>query len=196
MDIAQLPLFPLKTVLFPGGQLTLRIFETRYLALVRECSLAGHGFGVCLILEGEEVGTPALFTAIGCEARITDFATTADGLLQLSVQGERRFRADTFWVRDDGLVSAQVTWLEQPARQLVRPEHQLLALLLRRMTERAGSPHDQFDSARLDDADWLGWRLGEWLPISAPERQSLLQESDPHVRLQRLLELIPDLPGS
>ena len=193
MTANTLPLFPLGTVLFPGGQLTLRIFEARYLDLVRECSRSGQGFGVCLILEGSEVGQPALPAAIGCEARIVDFSTAPDGLLVLSVQGERRFHVRSTRVRHDGLIVADVEWCPAPVPQLVQPEHQLLALLLRRMVERAGPPFDPVDKSRLDDGDWVSWRLAEWLPLSRPDRQVLLVESDPYARLQRLVELIPDV---
>lgn len=193
MDVDDLALFPLNTVLFPGGQLGLRIFEARYLDLVRECSHKGRGFGVNLILEGEEVGTPALPAAIGCEARISDFSATPEGLLMLSVQGARRFRVCASRVRDNGLIVAQVQWLDDSGAQSLRPEHQLLSLLLRRIVDRAGPPHDQADKSRFDDADWVGWRLAEWLPLSGPQRQSLLQQSDPHQRLQELVELIPQV---
>lgn len=193
MDAQSLPLFPLKTVLFPGGLLSLRVFEARYLDLVRECGRNGQGFGVCLILEGAEVGQPALPAAVGCEARIIDFSTGPDGLLALSVQGQRRFRARGTRVRDNGLVLADVDWFEIPAQREVPPEHQLLALLLRRIIERAGAPFDQVDKSRFEDADWVSWRLAEWLPMSWPERQSLLAESDPLERLQRLVEIIPDV---
>jgi Lon protease-like protein len=192
MVSASLPLFPLNAVLFPGGQLSLRIFETRYLDLVRECGRDGSGFGVCLILDGNEVGAPALPAAIGCEARIVDFATGSDGLLQLSVQGGRRFRVEQSRVRDNGLIRGEISWLPMPEPKPLPAEHQLLALLLRRIVERAGPPHDQVDKACFDDADWVGWRLAEWLPLSWPERQALLQESDSTVRLQRLVELIPE----
>jgi hypothetical protein len=193
MTADMLPLFPLRTVLFPDGQLTLRIFEARYLDMVRACTRSGQGFGVCLILAGEEVGQPALPAAVGCEALVTDFSTGPDGLLVLSVQGGRRFRVRSTRVRDNGLIFAEVDWFEASARQAVQDQYQLLALLLRRVLERAGPPFDQVDKSRLDDADWVSWRLAEWLPISWPERQALLAESDPQVRLQRLVEVIPDV---
>ena len=187
-----MPLFPLNTVLFPGGQLSLRIFEARYLDLVRDCGHSGEGFGVCLILEGDEVGAPAVPAAIGCEARITDFSTGPDGLLLLSVQGDRRFHVERSRVRDNGLIVAEVSWYEARDRQAVQPEHQLLTLLLRRIVERAGPPHDQIEKACFDDADWVSWRLAEWLPLTGLDRQVLLQESDSHARLQKLVELIPE----
>lgn len=196
MDVEELALFPLNTVLFPGGRLALRIFEARYLDLVRECSHKGLGFGVNLILEGDEVGAPAIPAAIGCEARIVDFSTTPEGLLMLSVQGERRFRVAGSRVRDNGLIVARVDWLAPATAEPVRAEHLLLSVLLRRVLERAGPPHDQVDKACFDDAEWVGWRLAEWLPLTSRQRQALLQETDPHQRLQDLVELIPHYQDS
>jgi len=86
-----IPLFPLNTVLFPGGLLSLRVFERRYLDLVRDCARNGGGFGVCLILQGREVGEAAVPAAIGTLAHIVDFYTQPDGLLGICVNGGRRF---------------------------------------------------------------------------------------------------------
>ena len=105
-----LPLFPLHTVLVPGAALGLRVFEPRYLDLVRECGRRGSGFGVCLIAEGEEAGRPAVPESCGTEARIEDFDTGADGLLQLRLRGHRRFRVESTRLRDNGLVVAEVVW--------------------------------------------------------------------------------------
>jgi uncharacterized protein len=187
-----LPLFPLHTVLFPGGVLELRVFEPRYLDMVRDCSRIGQGFGVCLILQGEEVGAAASSAAVGCEARIEDFSTTADGLLQLTVRGGRRFHVERSRVRDNGLVAGEVRWLDDPASVPLRPEHELLSLLLHRMVDRAG-PANRLAARESDfrDAAWVGWRLAEWLPLDGDERQHLLQEDEADRRLQRLLEWIP-----
>lgn len=192
MAIENLPLFPLHTVLFPGGALGLRVFEPRYLDMVRDCGRASHGFGVCLILQGEEVGAAASSAAVGCEARIEDFSSTADGLLQLTVRGGRRFHVERSRVCDNGLVVGEVRWIQDPARAPLQPEHELLSVLLRRMVERAG-PANRLAAAESDfrDAAWVGWRLAEWLPLDGDERQQLLQEDAPDRRLQRLLEWIP-----
>jgi hypothetical protein len=118
-----------------------------------------------------------------------DFSSEAGGLLGLRVRGGRRFHVESIRVRDNGLVIARVRWLEAPAAQGIRPEHQLLAVLLQRLHDQAA-----IDTARSDieDAAWVGWRLAEWLPLSMPERLGLLQEHDPHVRLQRLIDRLPD----
>jgi hypothetical protein len=75
-----LSLFPLNTVLFPGCQLDLQIFEARYLDMISRCMKQGEGFGVVCIVEGQEVGEAAEhFSAIGCEARICDFQQRPNG---------------------------------------------------------------------------------------------------------------------
>jgi hypothetical protein len=182
-----LPLFPLHTVLFPGATLGLRVFETRYLDLVRDCARNGRGFGICLILEGGAVGAPAAPAAIGTEAVIEDFGTGDDGLLTITVRGARRFHASRLRVRDNGLQVAEVEWLGDAAGEPVRPEHAVLVTLLRYALAGAA---EQPDAACFDDAGWVGWRLAGLLPIRPTQRQALLQIDDPHERLQRLLSLI------
>lgn len=192
MDTTELPLFPLNAVLFPGGRLALRVFETRYLDLIGECSRTDHGFGVCLIADGQEAGVPAVPAAVGCEARISDFTTTREGLLGLIVDGARRFHVNSTHIRNNGLVVGDVSWFDAPVRARVQPEHELLATLLARILDCAGSPFDKIDKALLQDAEWVSWRLAEWLPLSWHERQALLQMQDANARLQYLVERIPD----
>lgn len=189
MQPNQLPLFPLGTVLFPGGRLSLRIFEPRYLDLIRDCTRSGSGFGVCLILEGSEVGAPAVPAALGCEAKVIDFSTTKDGLLGIVVRGARRFHVEKTKVRDNGLIVADVAWLPEPPSPRIQPEHQLLATLLARILDKAD---EAYDKGGLEDAEWVGWRLAEWLPLMAHDRQRLLQENDPHRRLQQIVERLPE----
>ena len=187
MELESLGLFPLHSVLVPGAVLGLRVFEPRYLDLVRDCGRDGGGFGICLILSGEEAGGVATPAAFGTEALIEDFGTDDTGLLTLRVRGRRRFRVQRTRVRDNGLVVADVDWREPDPDDEVRPEHALLAMLLQRILEQAGGEHADAPPARFDDAAWVGWRLAELLPLADLQRQSLLQEDDPHARLQQLL---------
>ena len=124
-----LPLFPLHTVLLPGAPLGLRVFERRYLDLVAECGRSGQGFGICLILDGEETGEPATPAAYGVEARIEDFGSDRNGLLTLQVRGARRFRVARTRVRDNGLLVGEVQWCDEAAAPL-QPQHAALATLL------------------------------------------------------------------
>lgn len=189
MTPESLPLFPLHTVLLPGATLALRVFEPRYLDLVRECGRSGNGFGVCLILSGgaDVAAAPAAF---GTEARIEDFGTGDDGLLTLSVRGIRRFHVRRTRVRDNGLVVADVQWCEPDPDDELRPQHAVLSVLLQRIVEQVGGEFARAAVAQFDDAAWVGWRLAELLPLADQQRQALLQQDDPHARLDQLLALI------
>lgn len=189
---APLSLFPLPTVLVPGASLGLRVFEPRYLDLVRECGRNQCGFGVCLVIEGDGTGEAPAAAAYGTEALIEDFDTGDDGLLTLRVRGARRFHAGEVRVRDNGLQVATVEWCEPDAVEPVRPEHGLLATLLQTVLEQVGGEHSRVVDERIDDAAWVGWRLAEMLPLEDTQRQQLLQIDDPHERMDRLLSLLPD----
>ncbi|MCP1582989.1 Lon protease-like protein [Pseudoxanthomonas mexicana] len=185
-----LPLFPLHEVLLPGAAMDLRIFERRYLDLVRDCGRSASGFGVCLILEGDESGAPATPAAYGVEARIENFDMGEDGLLSLRVRGHRRFHVVRTRVRDNGLVMADVEWRCADEDGEIRPEHALLGTLLQTMMEKAGTDLAKLPPRIFEHAGWVGWRLAQVLPITPEQRVSLLQEDDVHARLQRLLEWI------
>ena len=191
MSSADIPLFPLSSVLFPGGVLQLRIFEPRYLDLVRDCARAGSGFGVCLILEGTEVGEPAIPAAFGTLARITDFHTLSGGLLGIEAHGGERFHVESTRVRGNGLVHGTVRFLPADPSMPVPVECALLATILERLLERIGGERANVDRALYDDAGWVGFRLAETLPLAGAERQELLQMLDPLERLHRLMHHIP-----
>jgi len=192
MQSQTLGLFPLPAVLLPGAALGLRVFEPRYLDLVRECGRQGSGFGVCLLLPGEggEDGMAVTPAAYGTEARIEDFGND-DGLLTLRVRGRRRFRVLRTRMRSNGLMVGEIQWRDPDPDDELRPEHALLGLLLQRILDQAGGEHAGATPAQLDDAAWVGWRLAELLPLTDLQRQQLLQEDDPHARLQQLLVLMP-----
>lgn len=191
MPTQSLPLFPLHTVLVPSAALGLRVFEARYLDMVRECCRSGVGFGICLVIDGEEAGeAPSSTAAFGTEALIEDFGTGDDGLLTLRVRGARRFRVCRTRVRDNGLVVADIDWCDADEALELRPQHGLLATVLERILEQVGGEHADAPPSKLDDAVWVGWRLAEFLPLSDAQRQSLLQDEDPHARLDQLLGMM------
>lgn len=191
MSSIDIPLFPLPVVLFPGGRLPLRIFEPRYLDMVRECSAMDRCFGVCLVNNREDTNHPATHLRVGTTARITDFSTLDDGLLGIVARGEQRFIIQTTRMRDNGLLMAEVNLLDETTSVEVPEEYSVLSLIAGRMMEQLGENYPSFQPHDLQDADWLGYRLSELLPLENTERQSLLQLSDPLQRLQVLLELLP-----
>lgn len=184
-----LAIFPLNTVLFPDGVLPLRIFEARYLDLVRECSAGELPFGVCLITEGSEVGVPARHETIGCTARIVDFDTDPSGLLNLRTLGGQRFRVIERRVRQDGLIRADIEMIEPDEPVAVPAEYTACVALLRRLVDdlvaRETDPMRRMiaEPYRLDSAGWVANRLGEFLPIPPRARQKLMELADGVTRL-------------
>lgn len=186
-----IPLFPLKTVLFPGSYLPLRIFEQRYLTMVKDCARNDSGFGVCLIQEGQEAGKPASPYAVGTMAHITDWYTLEDGLLGVTTQGGRRFHTTVTRVSDQGLIHASVQWLEDPEPSLLPLEFSVLPRMLERILEQMSPSFPDYTPDLLDNDLWVGYRLADLLPLDQAVKQQLLEMSDPAQRLQQLLELIP-----
>jgi Lon protease-like protein len=187
----EIPLFPLGTVLFPVSYLPLRIFEQRYLALVRDCARNDTGFGVCLIKEGSEAGDPATPHAIGTLASISDWYTMDDGLLGVTICGGQRFNTIDTRVDGQGLLHGRIEWLPDSPFQQLPVDYSLLAQMLERMMERMTPGFPDYTVESLEDAAWVGFRLADLLPLDPLVRQDLLELNDPEDRLQRLLELIP-----
>ncbi len=191
MSTGSLPLFPLNSVLLPGAWLDLRIFETRYLDLIRDCSRHGTGFGVVLIREGRDTDAASDIHDIGCEARIIDFSTLPDGLLGIRVEGTRRFRIRDSHVAGNGLRVANVDGLPQVDASPVPSEFAVLVTILERLAEHGDSQLGAADKARFDDADWVSWRVVERLPLDLSEKQQALEQDDPLQRLQWIIEQLP-----
>jgi Lon protease-like protein len=187
----EIPLFPLRTVLFPNGFLPLRIFEQRYLTMIRDCARNDTGFGVCMIREGEEAVSPVKTTRIGTYAQIVDWYTLEDGLLGVSAIGTVRFSTNDTWQQEDGLFRANIEIIPEPPPCPVPEQYGLLSDILGRFMEKVGSQYPEFSEEKLQDALWVGYRLSELLPLSSVEKQQLLEMSDSIERLQRLLEVMP-----
>lgn len=184
-----LPIFPLNTVLFPGGVLPLKIFEQRYLDMTKRCLRDESPFGVCLISEGQEVGKPALPADVGSIARITQWDMPKLGIFHLITRGEDRFRVLTVQPQPDGLLMGEVVRLDPEPATAVAQRHQPCIDVLRRLVENLGEEHFPGPHA-FEDATWVGYRLAELLPLDLMEKQRMLVANDPIGRLDRILHLL------
>lgn len=184
VETLRIPLFPLNTVLFPGGVQALKIFEQRYLDMAAACLKDNMPFGICLIEAGGEVGEAAVPHPFGTLAHITDWDMEQLGLLMISTRGGRRFRVLDHEVGADKLLMATAELLAEPETPLPQARERLLPLLQRIVSdlgpERMPEPH------RFGDAAWVGYRLTEILPIQNLAKQRLLELDDPLSRLEIL----------
>jgi Lon protease-like protein len=185
-----LPLFPLQTVLLPGGALQLQVFEPRYLDMVGRCMRTGMPFGVVRILEGSEAGAVSDIAATGTSARIIDFHTLSNGLLGLLCLGERVFRLESRQEQPDRLIVGQVIWLPPHPTMPVAPQFANLVTALREVLPKLPPAYAHIP-CNFDDAEWVSYRLLELMPLSSQERQHSLENHDPLQRLQWLAPMMP-----
>jgi hypothetical protein len=196
--IMQLPLFPLHTVLFPGGRLPLKVFEQRYIEMTKGCLKDEQPFGVCLILRGDEVAhqrngvvdSPE-FASVGTLATIKAWDMPQFGVMHLTTLGGARFEVQSHATQADGLAVGNVAMLaDEPA--LALPEgHRSLARFLELLFNRIGPQHFAEHRA-FDEASWVGYRLAELLPLPLSIKQSMLEINDSAVRLGVLAKFLRD----
>jgi uncharacterized protein len=184
-----LTIFPLGTVLFPGGVLPLRIFEARYVDMVRQCMRNDLPFGVCRIIESGAAGEPVQHELLGCSTRIVNFDSEESGILSIRTIGERRFKILKKEIDSKGVIKAEVEWLE------VEPDHAIPAEMFRcrdvveqvieELVETEDDPMKKVlePPYLLGSASWVSHRLCEILPFAAGSKQAMLELDD---ALQRL----------
>ena len=190
-----LPLFPLKTVLFPGCVLDLQIFEARYLDMIARCMKQGTGFGVVCILDGREVGNaPQDIAGVGCEALIRDFQQQDNGLLGIRVEGGRRFEVLSTELQRDQLLVAEVEWLNEIPEQPLQDEDLDLLALLRALAE-----HPMVAALNMNTEvagqQSLANQLAYLLPFAEADKIELLQVDDPQQRLDGIQVLLDEIQG-
>ncbi|MFQ5935135.1 MAG: LON peptidase substrate-binding domain-containing protein [Acidiferrobacterales bacterium] len=181
----ELPLFLLKTVLFPGGRLGLRVFEKRYLDMISACMKAERPFGVCLIRSGQEVGEAAQPHPFGTIGHIIEWDMAQAGILQICVRGGRRFGVTDTRVCADQLIVADVEFAPEEPEVELSGDHSYLKELLAKILEQVGEQY-YFPPAKLDDAVWIAYRLTELLPMPDTFKQQVLEQPDVTRRLDML----------
>lgn len=185
MPSLQIPLFPLGTLLFPGGLLALRIFEARYLDMVRACMRNDSSFGVVLIREGREVGNAARTHSVGTRASIVNWDMQPGELLHVDVQGHEKFRVLDTRVQPDQLLTGEVEILAAEPEQALPAQYDYMAKVLRELLPKV-NPLYQSRELALEDAAWVGGRFTELLPLASSDKQWLLELDDPGERLRQL----------
>ncbi|RYF48553.1 MAG: peptidase S16 [Comamonadaceae bacterium] len=194
LTLSSLPLFPLGSVLFPGGLLALRVFEVRYLDMVRKCQQAGAPFGVVSLTQGREVrqaGAPdEQFSEVGTLAVIEQIETPQPGLITLVCRGTQRFRITRRSLLPHGLWIADVEHMEQdltvPVPDDLQKASATLAQVLQTLRQRDPAMPTAIipTTAQLDDCGWVANRWCELLPVPMDLKQRLMELDNPLVRLE------------
>jgi Lon protease-like protein len=189
----EIPLFPLRTVLFPDGPLPLRIFESRYIDMVGQCMKNESPFGVLLIMEGQETGL-ATTHEVGTLANITDWYQGSDGLLGVTAVGGQRFRLLSARQQADGLNIGDIEILAAEPYMALPAEYASLRKILESVLDDLGRLYESLER-RFDDAVWVTYRLIEILPIELEQKQQFLESSDTRARLKLIDDVINTVRG-
>jgi Lon protease-like protein len=188
-ESSTLPLFPLNTVVFPGGQLPLRVFEQRYLDMIKQAIAGNTPFGICAIREGSETGTPAIPHAVGTRVHITDWDMPQTGIMHIDTRAQERFVIRSTHTEPNGLLIGTVEEVSSEAATAVPNELELAVEILRHIIDEYGDAH--FPAPHeFDNAVWVGYRLSEVLPLKLSIKQNLLEMNDSVTRLRILAEFL------
>lgn len=186
----ELPIFPLGSVLFPGGTLALKIFEQRYMDMAKDCLKRAKPFGIALIREGEEVGTPAAPHPVGTSALIDDWDMPNLSVLQVKVIGGARFRIVSSIVSASGLIIGTVSAIDADSdasgAELVACAD-FLKKILTQINLIEGVAESQFSNA-----SWVSFRITELLPFGGAVKQKMLELTDAKMRLEILHRFLVD----
>lgn len=202
MVLNNLPLFPLGSVLFPGSVLPLRIFEVRYLDMIKRCIDNGAPFGIVSLTKGHEVALPGqseAFAQVGTLATITHHESPQPGLRMIRCLGQQRFRTSRTERLKHGLWMADVSYLPEDSTVSVPQElagcRSLFESVLTRMP--AATQSDLFvgqpTDAQLSDCSWLANRWCQLLPLPLEMKQRLLELDSPLIRLELVSDLLDKL---
>lgn len=194
-ELRAIPLFPLQAVLFPGGLLSLRVFEARYLDLISSCLRENKPFGVVTLRQGTEVrkpGEPVTMEDTGTMAELLDVDSAQHGILQVRCRGTQRFKVQSREQQADGLWQAQVHLLDddnaslpnEASLETVRGLANAIATLKQQGSEPFLKPF------KFEHAGWVANRWCEILPISIAAKQKLMELPDPQIRLQLVAEFL------
>lgn len=191
-----IPLFPLQSVLFPGGRLPLRIFETRYMDMIKACLKDESPFGICLLASGNEVARPGQAAAkphgTGTLAYISEWDMPQLGILNITALGGQRFRLLRHWTEPSGLTCGEAVLLDEPRAVRAVPDQyeRMMPLLHAVIRELGDAPNAPATPHRFDDAHWVGLRFAEILPIPAAAKQTLLEVDDDIDRLEIIFRFL------
>jgi Lon protease-like protein len=192
MSIDTIPLFPLNSVVFPKGRISLQIFESRYVDMIRSCMKEQSGFGIVLIETGSEVagsGKKLDIHRTGTYCEVVDWNQLPNGLLGITAEGRSTFRIIESWSEANNLCKAVVSFrvMDSIAAESVEVGEEFIEYveLLRGLARHPAIEEMKLDM-RFENLREIAWRLSELLPIGNREKQALLELIDPIARLQQI----------
>lgn len=173
-----IPLFPLSAHVLPGGYMSLRIFEPRYVRMVKEACASDNGFGICMFnAKGEKEGNQHIFP-IGTFVKVVDFDVLEDGLLGIKVKGDFCFEVKDVYAESDGLLMGICEPAPMPQCATAANDVSHLTEKLQQIFERYPEIKALYPKPQFSSPLWVMYRWMEILPIPAQQKQALLKEQN------------------
>ena len=180
-----IPIFLLSSIIFPGGYMSLRIFERRYLDMVKNCVKNNTGFGISLIRASDN-----RYYNVGTFCKIIDWDQMNDGLLGITARGKYRYKILESSVQHDGLLTANIEIVEEPSFKDIPIELMPYSDFLKNILNQYPEFYHRDGIKYYSESGWVGSRLAEVLPMSLNEKQVILEIDDYLVRLYRIKDYI------
>lgn len=192
--MTRLPLFPLGSIVFPQGLLSLRIFETRYIDMVRNAMRDQSSFVITAFKKQEDNEPNREVQDIGTRVDIIDFEQLPDGLLGITVQGKHKVTIENIAPQQDALLLGDTQTMPEELSEIIAPDYALLTEVLKKMfpeiKSHYGENASQYLQENYDDAGWVGSRLVEVLPINIEMKMELLRLQNPQERVRIIYEVL------
>ena len=186
-----LSVFPLNAIVCPKGRISLRIFEPRYLDMVRNCLRQGEPFVVTLATPLKKYGQA--FYTTGTMVKVVDFGETLqNGMLTIIVEGMVQVGLSQLSRQDDGLWKANITIKAEEPFTSMPEKYDDLCVVLKALVEHPYVQELEMD-IDYEDAREVGWRLTELLPLGNEQKQCLYELENAEQRLSKIADQLSNL---
>jgi Lon protease-like protein len=190
MDPITLPLFPLSAHILPGGRMSLRIFEPRYVRMVKEACANQTGIGICMLNSQGDIEANQHIHPVGTYVTVEDFDMLDDGLLGITVEGHRCFSIDSITTEHDGLRSGQCSWLDNWSSVNESLRIEPMDSRLKEIFEKYPEVQTLYKKPEFDNPIWVIYRWLELIPVNAEQKQHFLKQNDCSTALKYLAQLV------
>lgn len=185
-----LPLFPLSAHILPGGVMSLRIFEPRYVRMVKEACANESGFAICMLNAQGDKGKNQHIYPVGTYATVEDFDLLEDGLLGITVKGHRCIRIDSIRTEEDGLRIGQCSWQDNWKMSEKSESIAPMDARLKEIFQKYPEVNTLYPSPEFDNPIWVIYRWLELLPVNAEQKQAFLEQKDCTTALAFLSQIV------
>lgn len=182
-----IPIFPLKSIILPGGQFPLRIFERRYIDMIKNSLKKNTGFVIALTKKDADYISSV--HEYGCYVEIVDWSQLDGGLLGITVEGKTIVKLKDCVLDEANLLKGNAIAREQEIDHIIPKKYQILSKFYKKIYPEIKA-YIFHNNSNYNDANWVGFRLIECLPIEINDKADLISTNEPLDRLEKIFHII------